>query len=225
MLRERRPRIDQPGERAWPEGGERRVQGQRERERERERAQQRASSLFRAGGEPGVEQARQENARDEDGSHNAEIHQNAGRRAEQRELPDASSPERAVREKERDGEHNEERDVFAVEERVRVQTRMQQEEQRGQQRERATAEEPQGEQVDEESAGEKEQMRQQMPAEVDRPAVLQLQRLLDEQDLVPQLQIRLKEREVDEHRQDLERYAVEPGLVLREDLPGVQNVA
>ena len=57
-------------------------------------------------------------------SHDPQIDQNSNRDAENQKTPDVAATERAMRQIQADHEHAEKRDVFRVEKRMRVQTRM-----------------------------------------------------------------------------------------------------
>ena len=88
---------------------------------------------------------------------------------------------RAMREVERDYHHNREWYVFAVDERVRVQARMQQEHQHSEQRYPAAAGYAIGEHAARKAARDKEQMGKQVARQVDMAAVLQSKRALRQQ--------------------------------------------
>ena len=97
-------------------------------------------------------------------AHNPKVGEQPNARAAERERPDRIPPKRAVRQVERDHEHAQERQVFGVEERVGVQSRMQQKQQHGGQRDESAAEQPVRQQPGEESAREKEQVANQVSA-------------------------------------------------------------
>ena len=122
---------------------------------------------------PQIQRAQGEHGGEEDDAHDAEVDEQPHAHAAEQERAQRVAPEGAVGEPERDHERGEEGDVLRVEERVRVDAGMQQEQEHGDDGERSAAEQTQGEQVAEDAAREEGQVREQMPDEVEVPAVIQ----------------------------------------------------
>ena len=87
-----------------------------------------------------VQRAQGEHGGEEDDAHDAEVDEQAHAHAAQQESAQRVPTESAMREIERDHEHGEEGDVLGVEEGVRVDARMQQEQDHGDDGERSAAE-------------------------------------------------------------------------------------
>ena len=122
---------------------------------------------------PQIQRAQRQHGGEQDDAHDAEVDEQAHAHAAEDESAQRVAPESAVDEVERDHEHREEGDVLRIEEGVRVDARMEQEQHRGDERQRPAPEHAQDEQVAEDAADEEEQMREEVPAEKDVTAVLQ----------------------------------------------------
>ena len=103
-------------------------------------------------------------------------------------------------------EHRRERDVLGVEERVRIQPRMQHEDEQRERRQQPAAEQPVGQQVAEQAAGEEEEMRQEMPNKMDMAYVLKRENMLGEVE------------------RNLERNAVMPDPIGEQPLGSAQSI-
>ena len=104
----------------------------------------------------GIQRQHSQHGGDQKRSHNPNVCEKTHARAAQRERPDSITPKRPMRQIQRDCEHAQEWQVFGVKERVGVQSRMQQENQHGEQRDKPAAKQSIRQQPREETAGEKE---------------------------------------------------------------------
>ena len=91
-------------------------------------------------GERQIQRAQGEHGGEEHDAHDAQVDEQAHNRAAEQERGQRLPPEGAVREPERNHEHDEEGHILGVEEGVRVDARMQQEQHHGQKRQRPAAE-------------------------------------------------------------------------------------
>ena len=135
---------------------------------------------MRAAGQRQVQQAQGEHGGEEQQPHDAEVDEQAHPRPAKQEGPQRLPPEGAVDEVQRDHERDEEGNVLRVEERVRVDARMQQEQDHGDERQQPVVEEPKREDVAGRSAGDEEQMDEQVPAKQEIPVVAQVEDALDQ---------------------------------------------
>ena len=105
--------------------------------------------------------------------HDPQVRQYAHAHPAQHERPDRIFAERPVRHVQRDHEHAQKRQILAVEERMRVQPRLQHEQEQGEQRHGPAAGQPIDEQRTTPATDQKEGVRHQMPQEIDALRVLQ----------------------------------------------------
>ena len=117
--------------------------------------------------------------REQQGAHHAQVDQHPHAGAQQHEGTGGAAPERPLGEAQAHHEEGGERRVLGVEERVRVEPRVQREGGQREQRRPQAAKQPAGQQRRGRSAGEEGEVREQVPREVDVAAVHLPQRALD----------------------------------------------
>ena len=127
-------------------------------------------------GERQVQRAQGEHGGEQHDAHDAQVDEQADPDSTEQEGPQRLPPEGAVREIERDHESDEEGNVFRVEEGVRVDARMQQEQHQGDERQQPVAEHAQHEQIAEDAADQEKQVGEEVPV----PVIFQTGDALDE---------------------------------------------
>ena len=123
-------------------------------------------------GERQVQRAQSQHGGEEHDPHDAEVDEQADPHTAEQEGPQRLPPEGAMDEVEGDHEGGEEGDVLRVEEGVRVDARVQQEQRHRHERQQPVAEQPQREQVAADAARQEKQVREEVSGEMNPPAVL-----------------------------------------------------
>ncbi len=173
-----RERFREMADRIAPQIGEEGVQRQGARRREHAARAQDAPPRRAVGGPEEVAEAQRQHGGAEQEAHGPYVGQHPDAGAAQQEGGPRAAAEGPVREQQRQHEQAEEGQVLGVEEGVRVQARVQQEQAQRRQRQPPAAVQAEGQRGRAQAAGQKEQMRQQVAQEVDGAAVLQAQRAL-----------------------------------------------
>ncbi len=130
---------------------------------------------------PQIQRAQRQHGGEEDDAHDAEVDEQAHAHAAEQEGGERVAAEGAMHEVQRDHEHGEERDVLPIEEGIRVEAGMEQEQRRGHERQRPAAEHAQDKQVAEHPADEEEQVREDVPAEKDVRLVAQAEDVFEDE--------------------------------------------
>ena len=147
--------------------------------RERSAGHQNAPALFRPRCAEQVARPHRQHGRENHHSRHAKVDQQTDPDSEHCERPNRVPCERPVSKGQDDHEHRGERQVPAVEERVRVQAGVQQEQQHRQERQRPAPEQPARQQEAREAAAQIEQMRSDVTKQEHRSNVVQMQDALD----------------------------------------------